>query len=445
MSTLRTVLLTCAAVLAVAWVPFFWQRKADSEMRNELATLEGRRLTLEQDVRVLAAARLEAAKASATANAVPVRTVGDILAAAEKPLDAGTLISSLMEMMMSRDMVGMLRVFLPIANLSKEAYDKLMDEIQAYEGNAQMKEMAMQMLAGFAPSGNPRESLERMMALDLQPYSYAGKLGEWAKEDPDAALRWFEAKRAAGKLDGKGVHNTPEQALLGQLIGGMSQKDPARAFALYESTTDKEARRQLAWQLGASFGANLKETGDDTYFRKLIESVEDSRSQIVSSAVNSRMEDGKLDDGLAFIDKYLDKPEERSNALRDMLANQRNMPIEERGDWLVAHVDGEALPQAMEGFVQRLAWERNNDLDKWLAAQPAGEPRDRGFVALAETQSNQRSYAQALGSVGQIRDATRRANATEHLARNWLSTDPEKARVALPPDVIERLDANAPK
>lgn len=441
MSVPKTAFLTCAAVFAVTWVAWFWQKSKHAGLREELVALEGRRVDLEENVRVLAKARLEAAKNAQSSGGVPVRTVGDILAAAEEPLDAATLINSLTEMMMSRDMVGMLRVFLPIAGLGPEEYNKLLEDVRDYEGGAQMKEMAMQMLASFAPSGDYRESIERMMELEVQPYSYAGKLGEWAREDPDAALAWFETKREAGALDGKGVHNTPEQALLGHLIAGIARKDPARAFALYEGTTDEDSRRQLSWQLGASFGENLKETGDDTYFRKLLVDAEESRSIIISSALHSQMEPGKLDDGLAFIEKYLEKPEERNNALHDMLAHQRNMPVAERGDWLVTHVDAAELPAAMEGFVQRMAWERDKDLDTWIAAQPAGEPRDRGLATLADTQTSQTAYSQALANAQLIGDEARRAEVLRKLARNWTAAEPEKARAALPPEVLETLNA----
>jgi len=446
MSTLKTVALAIAPVLAVGLVPFFWQKSEAAKVRETLAEVEARRTVLEGNVRVLSAARAEAARAAEVAAAeTPVRTVGELLAAADEPIRAETLIHSVMEMTMSRDMVGMLRLFLPIANLSTEDFNTLMDEIQAFEGNPQMKEMASQMLASFAPSGDPKESLERLMALEIQPYSYAGKLGEWAQDDPDAALAWYEAKRAAGELDGKGVHNSPEQVLLAQLIGGMAKKDPARALDLYEATSDKDARRQMTWQLGSSLAAHLKETGDDTYFRRLLDADGESREQVVFIAVNGWMEPGKLDDGMEFIEKYLEEPAQRVKALSNMVVNQRDLPVVERGDWLVAHVDAEALPEAVEGFVRRMAWDRGEDLDRWLVAQPGGEARDKGLNALVNAQASQSSYAWALANAERIGDEGMRATALDNLARNWVAAEPEKARVSLPPELLERLEEITPK
>ena len=73
----------------------------------------------------------------------------------------------------------------------------LLADIEASESHGQLKEMALQILGTFSPVSDPRESLERMLRLNLAPHTYVNIINEWAAEDPEAARAWyFDTKTA---------------------------------------------------------------------------------------------------------------------------------------------------------------------------------------------------------------------------------------------------------
>ncbi len=445
MSTLKTATLTGAAVLAVASVPFFMQESEASKLRLELTELQRQRVAM--DGRLLAAQEGFTARAALpSAPALPPRTVGDLLTAAEEGVDVEDLMNAMIEVMTSRDIMGMIRVFLPVANLSKEEFDHLMDALEAYAGNTQVKEMALQMLGSFAPTGTPRESIERMLGMGLQPYTYSNLLAQWAKEDPDAAYAWYMEKREAGALVGKGVYNTPEMTLLGELARGMAAKDPARALDFCEKFSDEDSRTHLLNSLADGVGRQMRETGDATQFERLLALSEkdNQRFQIVESAVQSQAAEGNLDAGKDFIEKYLDTPEARRSVIENMVTNQRDMPLAERGAWLMKNIEPEHVPDSVGNFVQRMAYEGWSTIDDWLGTQPAGAVRDSGFLSLSLSLASQSSFEQALAASRRIDDPTKRVEAENALARRWMAGNPTGAAEGLPAELLDRNQMSGP-
>jgi RNA polymerase sigma factor (sigma-70 family) len=441
MSTLKTATLTGVAVLAVATVPFFMQESHATKARESLSELDGRRAALEQRVRV--ALDGKSAAGPVIAGEGLERTIGDLLAAAEEPLDIETLMNRLLEAVMSRDMVGMIRIFLPVANLDADQYGRLIDELKNYGGNAQVKQMAMQMLGSFAPSDNPRDSLERMMDLELEPYAYSNLLSQWAAKDPDAAYAWYQEKLAAGALAGKGVHNTPEDVLLRQLLGGMARKDPGRALDLVEQAKDASKRGNMLAEMGFGMGEQLKETGDDTHFRRLLALADAhyDRVQVVESALHAQVRDGSIADGMAFIEKYLDEPEQRRAAMVDMMANQRALPLAERAEWLLANVPPESQGEALGEFARRMMWNGQADMSQWLETQAEGPVRDAGYTSFATALEQQGSFKEAFDAAGRISDAAAREENEHRIANTWLARDPEQARERIPTAILESMQA----
>jgi len=438
MSTLKSVTLAGAAVLAVAAGPFIFQSSEASRLRDELAALTDQhngmhnRLVLAQD-----AANIQSPTSPPDTQA---RTISDLLEAAQKPVDIDALIKSIMEVMVSRDTVGMIRVFLPVANLDKEEYERLMEELRNHSGNEQLKQMATQMLGSFAPAQSRKESLERMMALELPPHAYSNLLFQWAKDDPEAALSWYLENREDGALIGKAVQNTPEMVLLGELARGMAAKDPARAVALFERFNDEESRNHMIHGLADGLATSMRKSGDVTSFERFIGMVGEGseRTQAVTIAVNSLTEDRNLEQRQAFIEKYLNDADARREAVVNMLSNERELPLAQRAEWLQAHVTRDQFATSVGDLVQRMLWEGQGGVDDWLSAQPAGEARDAGYRALAVSLTNRESFEKALAATQRIEGPAQRANANAYLARQWMRRDPAAAQAALPAELMRR-------
>ncbi len=68
-----------------------------------------------------------------------------------KPLDADELIEQIASAAMSRDMGRIMRVLLPLAQLSPDEGQQLLADVQASGKSQQMRDMAMQMLSMMRP------------------------------------------------------------------------------------------------------------------------------------------------------------------------------------------------------------------------------------------------------------------------------------------------------
>ncbi|CAN5407919.1 hypothetical protein BH23VER1_BH23VER1_21870 [soil metagenome] len=439
MSTIKTVTLTAAAVAVIASGPILWQESKASRLRGELAALDSRLASGEFGPRAGEGASSGAAQADTGAD-----TIRHLLSAADEPVDVDRLMADLIEAMTSRDTLAMIRVFLPLANLGPEDYSQLVAEIQNHRSAAEIKQVALQIVAGLAPSEHPRDSLERLMALAVQPHAYSNLLSLWASEDPAAAYAWFLAKRESGALAGKGVQNTVELSLLGQLVGGAASHDPDLALDIFEAHPEPDARMHMVMTLGQAVGKHVKRTGDSAPLERLLDLAgADQRFQIVESASHSVAEGAEFDAGLAFIGQYLEDSAQRRAAVVNMLNNQREVPVDERGDWLVANLSAEDLPAAVGDFAQRMGWEGQPEIGTWLGTLAPGPVRDRGLQGLSAAQAGASSFEASLATAQRIADAGTRAVALDELRDSWVKVDPEAARRALPAEATEQTAASA--
>ncbi len=443
MSQIKTITLAVVVVLAVASVPLVWQESRASSLRRDLEDTRKRRET------IVALSTGDSVNQDATLDGVS-RAVEDLLASAERPIDADEIIESLSEVLMDQDFLGMMRLMFPVARLSADEYRELMADLEAYEGNSQIKQMALQMIGSMAPPEDAQKSLERMLDLGMDAGVYANLLGQWAATDSEAAYAWYEEKLSAGELTGKGVHRTPDRILLSAVLGGMVEDDPERAIRIFSGIEDRETRTQVMWRFGSSMGRVIKNTGDDAAFRSFLDVIsaidarEHSRSRrnMVSAALRIVVEKGDFDAGLAFANRYLNTSTDRSEAVLDMLVFQGSTPIEDRAEWLLDNMSPGEAPQAMRRLIDRASRDNPHDLSGWLNSQPAGPIRDHGFTQLAQSQAGQGSHEQAYGHAQMVEDGTLRADAIDRVARSWMKSDPESARRGLPEDLVSKYSDN---
>ncbi len=439
MSTIKTVSLTSTAILAAASAPLLWQESQAHSIRSELHALTEKRERLES-----IANRTQETTANQAHAGEPARTVRHLLEAAEGPVDPDTLIQSLAEAMMNQDMVGMIQAVFPITNLSESEFSDLLEGIEAHQGNPQLKEMAMQMIGVLAPEGDPQESLDRMMNLEMEPHAYAKLLSQWAEKDPEAAYLWYNEKLKLGALEGKGIYNSPDQVLFAELIGGMGKKDPVRAIELLAQDYDQETHGHARSRLAYSLGADLLETDDDTHFQAFLDLDldDDHRFSAVNGVLRNLARTGDFDRGNEFAESYLEE-RHRTLALVSMVSSNRNKPFSERADWLLNRVSQEDLPNAARQVISRTHWEDPSAIASWLEDQTPGDIRDHGMAEFARSQSRTNRHTDAYQWAERIQDTGLKDKTLESVGKRWLKEQPQDAESRLPRDLVDRLRAES--
>jgi hypothetical protein len=446
MSSAKPAILTAAVIVGLAAIPLFWQESKAKHLRGEIGQLEERRTTAAAKI-----ARHEAAIRAfeAAPSMENTRTVRELLDYSQKRIDVDEMMSTLMNVMMSQDIIGMLKVFLPLAELDHDEYTQLLEDLENYNGNAQTKRMVMQMMTMFAPTTAPGEALERLVRLEVEPYSYSNLLGQWAADEPDAALAWYQTKLEAGELDGKGIDSKPEQYLLSELIQGMAKGDPKRGVDFFfESigSSDIDAYSTLSG-LATSLGTAMQKSSDDSQLRRLLEwdaGIErtDHSNSIVQSAMGTALRDREFSEVTRFAETYLNDSEDQHTAVISYVNDQRDAPLAERATNLIAYLPEDRAPDAIRQITN--AGYRSNSIDPatrdWVESQPPGAVRDAGWQGIIENHSLHQSYPEAFALVDNIGDESIRTEALSELGRDWFRNDEETARAQLPPQIIAEVE-----
>ena len=429
-----------AVILGLAAIPMLWQESRASKLREEIGALEQRR--------TLAAAQIAEVETQRTAfeNSPAMatrRTARDLLTYAEAPVDIGIMMDSMMEVMMSQDIIGMLKIFMPLANLSRSEYDRLLEELEEHEGNAQQKQVVTMMLGMFAPAGNPQEALERMVRREVEPYAYSNLLGKWAADDPEAALAWYNAKLESGALYGKGIGRNPERYLYAELISGMAKSDPEGAVDHFLERVSDDSHNAAA-RLASSLGLSIARDGDDTQLLRLLawDSDGNNSQHIVTSAMKSAVHDKPFAEVRRFAETYLGAEKEQRSAVVSHMVSHKEAPMAESASQLVGYLPEDEAPGAIAQLVRSdLRWSNGKDARQWLETQPTGAVRDGGFETLSSNATGLGNFEIALADAQQIAGEETRQSALTDLGRRWLRSDEAAARAALPADVIEAAEA----
>jgi urease gamma subunit len=445
MSSPKSAIVAGAAVVALTAIPLFKGASEAKQLREQIGELDERRTTAATTIERLEAEAAIAKDAAAAAGST--RTVRDLIEHSEKKVDVDEMMDSIMEVMMSQDMVAMLKIFLPLANLDRDEYNRLLEELEAHKGNAQTKMMVIQMMSMFAPTDNPSEAIERLVKLGVEPYSYSNLLGQWAADSPDAALAWYRTKLAEGALDGKGINSRPERYLLSQLISGVAKNSPGRGVDLLiaEVTPADNHAHNAVHQLARSLGESMTEGGSDRELRRLLEWDADGNFQqaIVQSAMGGALRDAEFGEVTRFAETYHEDPSNQQAAVINHISSQHDQPFSERADQLVGYLPSDRAPDAIRNMASNNYFSENNsgEIQTWVEEQPGGPIRDAGYRGLVDHQLNRGEFENALELGSQIADPEQRDEALIDLGDRWLDSDEGAAREALPPDIIERIEA----
>jgi len=439
MSTIKTVTVTGAAVVALASAPFLMQQSKADKLREEIAGLDLKREELES--RAVSLRARSSARGAGADTGFQATSVTDLLRASGEPIDVDELLESMMNVAASQDLMGLIRVILPITALSPEDYKALIKEIETHESTGQMKGMALEMLGSFAPSEDHQESIERMLKLGLGTHAYANVLGSWGASDPDAALAWYHEKLGAGEL-AKGVNfEHAEGYLLAELIGGIGSSNPERGLALYQDHQDNPGKMMILSQLGRSLGLRYRENREGTHLAALLDMQigRQGRIRVVSAAINAAVTRGDYEGGSEFASRFLTEPGELNEAHLNMLYANQRAAIGDRIDWLVAHTDSEEAPKVTGELVSRLANQDTESVAAWIEGQPAGEIRDHGMNAYISARAPHGDFLAVLEMIEEIQNPELRMDSLKTLGRWWVPREPEAARAALPAEIVDQF------
>ncbi|MEM9479606.1 MAG: sigma-70 family RNA polymerase sigma factor [Verrucomicrobiota bacterium] len=421
MSTIKSVSVTTAAVLAVASVPFFWQESKANNYRTEIEQLESRQTALEEETsRILRAPIAQSSRLEGQ----PARTIRDLLAAADEPLDADSLINQLMEAMMSQDIMGMLRLFIPLSTLNTEEYEELLADIESHEGNAQMKTMTLEMLGSFNPSTNYRESIERVMGLDIDPKAYGDLFSQWAAADPEAAATWFESKLQTGELLGKGIHNTPDKVLFPKLINGIGRENPELALETFLEQQDKDLRNSAVWYLARVLGKNFIRNGDPALIDRFMQDSDGlSNEQFISNVITNFDPAQGGNDALAFAESYLRTPQEVGRAMSSLISRDQTRSTAEKADWLVEKLSPEQITTAIKSFTRDNYFNNKAGIDIWTSNLDPSPIRDIALEEMVHLVTSDKRFDEAERLAEAISDEEMRQGALEYVNRRKTSTE----------------------
>ena len=436
----KPALVTGAAILAIVAALFLWQRSKAADLRGRLAELGKRRDSahatidqFQQTRAILGDARPKGA-----------RTAKSLLAHAAGPLDAEAVFPALTELVTTRDVLGKLQILLPMANLSRSEYDKMLAMSQEFQGSAQIKESITSMLAMFAPDDNPSATLERLTKLGFAPRHYAKLLSKWAADDADAALAWFRTQRDSGSLEGKKIFGSPEETLFAGLLGGIAKGAPDKAVDLFLEMDTKVIGKkyQAVGELATGIASAMNGGGDDAQLRRLLawDSEGNYSSTIVAAALESATEGKDFNDSVTFVESYIDDSFMRQDIITAHVFQQYDQPLENRVEKLASYLPEDKVPNAVSMLVATaLAYGTEGATRKWASAQPPGLGRDQGWRAVSDRSKMRQDYETALADAGQIGDAQIRMRAEQGIARTWIRRDEEAARAGLPTELFESV------
>ena len=435
MNATKQTSLLVTIIFALMAIPAVQQAAESSRSRSELKMLKEQATLLEKK-----SASLPQNERSSRSFRSSTRTVSDVLEAGGSELDAATFLDRFSTAMMSQDTLELIQALMPIFSLEAEQSAQFLEEIAACEGFEQVKPMALGFVGQYAPSGGSAQTLQRMIAMNLEPHVYSPVLREWATEDPEAAVAWFDENRSSEELLGKGANSDPVSKLLLNLLSGIAEKDPARALEIYLAKDNSESRPAVGYKLAESFPAGGEK---EVYLRRLLEEEAHprNRERIVGYALQILgTAEGSLDDGLALAKLYVEEPEKQVRVISEMVGANSELAFGESANWLIGHTPTESQGQALG---QLMAYRSDslelNEVDEWIAQQEPGKLRDQVLHELTSTLLDRRSYEQSYQRAGEIREPGMREKAQTTTASQWFKEDENEARRHLPAELIEKL------
>ena len=408
MSTAKTAGLAAAAIILLGSIPIAIQHGQAKQLKTEIADLEKRADAAPTGTGLPSIGTV----GSGSADPTPVRT---FLEGLEKPLGADELITQLATVMMGRDQSQMIRIMLPLAGLTPEEYRRLFDEVKASDKSEEMKSMAIQMLSMVGPDNSEghAEALDRQLSDGVSSLNLAATLAEWAKEDPDAAIAWFNGRKGSPEFLGTAVDDSPQSRLFGGLVAGLARVDPERAQAMLAEASGQSrviAAREavVSLSLGGAEGR-----------AKAIEIVRGIESQneraiSVQSAVSGMAFRGMMAEAVEFANAAgLDDNRLARSIVAAAITRGENpaKTFEQQATWALENAPEDVRDELVGELVSRNRHAEEEQVTAWVDSLPEGAERDAGLEAQSQVLTQYDRIDEALQRAEMISDPVRRGDA----------------------------------
>ena len=430
MSTTKSAGLATAAVILLGAVPVAMQHSEANSLKAERDGLQERAAELAATSTLSIHDREREGAVPAAAGARPVAR---FLADLDQPLVADDLIEQITSAMMNQDMGVLMRIVLPLSELSPEAGRDLIAEVRASHKSAQMKDMTLQFLSTIVnrpdQEASPGDALDQNLADGVSTMNLGNSLGDWAKRDADAAIAWFMSRREAGKFQSKGVGESMDELhLFSGLLDGLVQTDPARAIVLAESV-DAKIRAAGISSIVPRLAVNEPERA--LALVNGLESV-DERGEAARRTAHLLLRKGTTDEAVAFVEGSNLDDKNFASAIATLAVERGGKGSRawvERVAWAEDHVPESARDELIGRLTQRgYLHYPPDEIAAWVDGLTPGVEQDAGLAAQATALlfGNHRAE-QALASAEAIGDEALRGTTVKRVFAIVNSRSPETA------------------
>jgi hypothetical protein len=312
------------------------------------------------------------------------------------------------------DMRAIMRFQQRLQAMSKEELVAALDEIAALDLPEESRNMLEQMILGPLVEKDPEFALtkfiDRLQNNDgALSWQLSNAMQQWAKNDPAAAIAWFDKQIAAGKFDSKSLdgRSQPRIQFEGNLIVVLLSSDPDAAGLRLAAMPEDQRAETLS-----RFSSQALKEEDQLAFAKLVRDQVSEKEQARTLAQQAVRLAGN--DGFSKVTEFLDRiqatPSERSACVEQAAESSirsishRNKitreDIDTMREWVSQQapestdsVTGEALANALQGSrkmefseaaelaVQYHEASGNNDvLSSFLESWPARQNKEQARV-----------------------------------------------------------------
>ncbi len=324
MSTIKTTTLTAAATIALAAIPLFSQYTEGNRFESQLAAREI------QTSRSNPASFTTASRPPRTGDDNANRRPGaeGYLATLDQNTDHLTLIRSLVESS-STDSLREDLLLAKVGKMSSEERAQFLAELKKFPIPSLVKTSITTSIAKFSPQVSYQENLERLLLSGQTTYDADQNMREWAKTDPDAALKWYQETKAAGKFY-SGLGNDFQKETSSQFIDGATKVDPQLAMDFYQSTPREEMSDGALLTLARGVSDAVVKSGDTSMVQKLLDShtAPEDRQDILVGMLYSHVNAQKYDEGAAFVEAHEPDEERRYRILQQTFQSVRPAEID---------------------------------------------------------------------------------------------------------------------
>ena len=413
-------------------IPAVQMAKESSRLQSQLQTLESRSLALKKTANSQPASLLSQR---------PRRTVQQMLASQSKHLDALTLLTRLSQAQQSMDIMAIMGIFLPLAEMNQDQLEELLAELQTIEDYPlESRTGAIHFVSRFlAEKGEDthQQQLDELLSSDAfstnAAYTNSNILKDWAEKNPAQALAWFQENESSGALTGKGVYDH-SATYFEALLSGMQEKAPDQALQLYWQAN--EHWRTIAFRLFIKpIVQQYEQSNDISELRDFIaqetnpslkEHVLDTASKSANS-LSSILEINQLDE---------DNPH---SALRlgNAIANQQ-WPFEEKATALRENLSQEDFEANLRNLLNNSTQETTEVLT-WIHQQDDLELRDQSLSTFSEIISTSQQFQTAYEMAKEIQNETLRESSLIEVSTRWHQEIPSAAQKHVAPEILEKI------